>query len=144
MLDTPLNSTNDLKSSIGALQDPVWKLQNEDHFLQELKSTKTDLIVFRDNSGAKFPQFTKLPTELWRWADVHQTEDLANSGHRLIWRFACTAPQVHIITHEKAAQGRVNKVMNACTEAKSVGLRLFRHSPRSHQTPYTWVRQEFC
>ncbi len=64
MLDTPLNSTNDLKSSIGALQDPVWKLQNEDHFLQELKSTKTDLIVFRDNSGAKFPQFTKLPTEL--------------------------------------------------------------------------------
>ena len=55
---------------------------------------------------------------------THQTEELANSVHRIIWQFACIAPQVHIITYWGATRGRANKVMNACTEAKSVGLAL--------------------
>lgn len=43
----------------------------------------------------------------------------------MIWRFACTAPQIHVIAcGEKGSRANVNKVMNACTEAKSVGLAL--------------------
>jgi hypothetical protein len=55
---------------------------------------------------------------------THQTEESANSVHRIIWQFACIAPQIHIITYWKATGCRANKVMNACTEAKSVGLAL--------------------
>jgi len=42
----------------------------------------------------------------------------------MIWRFACTAPQVHKISEHGASRSKVNTVMNACTEAKAVGLAL--------------------
>jgi hypothetical protein len=42
----------------------------------------------------------------------------------MVWRFACTAPQIHIMSDRGASRSRVNTVMSACTEAKSVGLAL--------------------
>lgn len=42
----------------------------------------------------------------------------------MIWRFACTAPQIHVISKQGASRSRVNAVMNACTEAKGVGIAL--------------------
>jgi len=42
----------------------------------------------------------------------------------MIWRFACTAPQVHNISEHGASRSKVNAVMNTCTEAKAVGLAL--------------------
>jgi regulator of replication initiation timing len=67
MLNTLLNSINDLKYSVGALQESVSKLQYENEDLrEELESTKTDLVILRENSGVKFIQFSKLPVELRR------------------------------------------------------------------------------
>jgi hypothetical protein len=61
-----LDSVNDIKPSAGTLQDAASKLHNEIQILQELKSTKTGIVNLRDNLDAKFPQFTKLPTDLRR------------------------------------------------------------------------------
>jgi hypothetical protein len=67
MLNTLLNSINDLKSSVNTLQESVSKLQCENQGLrEELKSTKTDLLILRENSGVKFPQFMRPPVELRR------------------------------------------------------------------------------
>jgi hypothetical protein len=67
LLTTLLATINDLKLSVNTLQEAVSKLQNENRGLrEELKSTKTDLLILRENSGVRFPQFSKLPVELRR------------------------------------------------------------------------------
>lgn len=67
LLSTLLTSISDLKSSVKTLQDSVSKLQNENMGLrEELRSTKTDLMILRENSGVRFPQFSRLPAELRR------------------------------------------------------------------------------
>jgi TolA-binding protein len=67
LLTTLLASISDLKSSVNSLQGSISKLQYENKGLrEELQSTKTDLMILRENSDVRFPQFSKLPAELRR------------------------------------------------------------------------------
>lgn len=54
----------------------------------------------------------------------HKFTDFSDVGISMIWRFACTAPQIHVISPQGCSRSRINTVMNACVEAKEAGISL--------------------
>jgi hypothetical protein len=68
----------------------------------------TELNQLKENSGARFHRFSKLPTEV----------------RRMIWKFALTTPQTHIFNKILSTRSNVNCVMDTCKEALQFGMEL--------------------
>jgi hypothetical protein len=58
--------------------------------------------------GSKFPNFPKLPAEI----------------RAMIWNLALVAPQIHIMGEKAVSRSKINSVMQACREARNLGLAL--------------------
>ena len=91
-----------LSSSFESVRKDVSQLRNDN------ASLHSEVQRLQENSGSRFHRFSKLPTEI----------------RCMIWKFALTAPQVHIIHSSKISRSQVNTVMQACREARSQGLKL--------------------
>ncbi|CZR51726.1 uncharacterized protein PAC_01603 [Phialocephala subalpina] len=110
VLSTLLDSVKELKEGMSAQQAEISQLRAE---IAELRATNTSLIsqiqiLHHESTTPKFSKFKELPVEI----------------RCIIWRMALTVPQIHIITDELVSRSKVNLVMQACTEARDVGLKL--------------------
>lgn len=89
-------------------------------------SLEAELRCLQENSGAAFCRFPQLPPEI----------------RLLIWEFALTAPQVHIISEDLVSFSKVNYVMQACKEARGRGQKLLLPYYLMSTTP-TYELQEW-
>ncbi|KAG4438000.1 hypothetical protein IFR05_006501 [Cadophora sp. M221] len=100
---------NKLLSLVENLRNYVSVLRTDISDLRGKNSTLADEVQFlKRTSGAGFRYFQKLPIEI----------------RLAIWRFALTAPQIHVFGEKKASVSTVNMVMQACKEARDEGLAL--------------------
>jgi 2EXR family len=91
-----------LIASIEGLREDVAQLRDDNANLT------SEVQRLQGNSGAKFRLFPKLPIEV----------------RRMIWDFALTTPQIHIMWDSLISQSKINHVMQSCKEARDEGLRL--------------------
>lgn len=89
-------------TSVEGLQQDVKQLRSEN----ALQTAEIERL--KESSGGAFNRFPKLPLEL----------------QNLIWTFALTAPQTHIVTRSIISRSNVNIVMQSCRTARSLGLKL--------------------
>jgi hypothetical protein len=95
LLHSLISSVNSLRNDVSHLRDSNAALASEIQRLQEI-------------SEVRCSRFSKLPTEI----------------RNIIWHFALSTPQTHIISMERISRSKSNVIMQACREARLLGLKL--------------------
>jgi hypothetical protein len=113
----PSNVKNNPLSSNepGLVQIPAQLLQSLVASVEDLRKDVSHLLAenaglgrFEENPGYGFRRCLKLPPEI----------------RNFIWDFTLRVPQLHIIGRTKVSRSKVNRVMQACREARSRALEL--------------------